>query len=219
MNAWACIAAKNEEATIGDLVRALVLRGLQVVVTDDGSTDRTAFVAAAAGAYLQRHEQSRGIGPALMLAWRYAILAGAERIVQLDAGGSHDPRQAWDLLNNPAGVVLGSRFVPAGTYEGRPWRARLSRLAAAMCNAQTGAELADWTSGYRAFSRPVLEHLLCLREAGRIRCTMHAWQIETLGYALTAGATVAEVPISYTAGESSFRLATAWEALNAWRQL
>ena len=61
----------------------------------------------------------------------------------------------------------------------------------------------------------------CSACAGRAHPLHHARLADRdlLGYALTAGATVAEVPISYTAGESSFRLATAWEALNAWRRL
>jgi len=48
---------------------------------------------------------------------------------------------------------------------------------------------------------------------------MHGWQIDVLGQAIKMGYTVLEVPVSYRAGRSSFRLSTALEAVGAWRRL
>lgn len=218
MNAWACIAARNEAETIGVLVGRLIRRGLPVVVVDDGSSDGTDLMAKTAGASVIRHEYSQGIGPSLMNAWRHALQNGARAIVQLDAGGSHSPYYVRELLsmlgNDPRTMVIGSRFLRGSSYIGRPWRQAMSRLASAMCNARTGLRLSDWTSGYRAFSAHAAAGLL--RE---YPAKMHGWQIDVLGQAIKMGYAVLEVPISYRAGQSSFRLSTALEAFRAWRRL
>lgn len=218
MSAWACIAARNEAETIGVLVERLGRRGLPVVVVDDGSSDGTDLMAAAAGASVIRHEYGQGIGPSCMSAWRHALRNGARAIVQLDAGGSHSPDSAEGLLNmlgnDPRTMVIGSRFLHGSRYTGRPWRRTMSRLASAMCNARTGLRLSDWTSGYRAFSAHAAAGLLRPYPA-----RMHGWQIDVLGQAIKMGYTVLEVPVSYRAGRSSFRLSTALEAVGAWRRL
>jgi len=223
----ACITAKNEAETIGPLIETLVKQELFPIVVNDGSTDGTGAIALDAGAAVLWHKPSRGIGPSLLAAWAVANRADAEMVVQLDAGGSHDPLQARRLLAalQHADVVIGSRFVPGGPYAsgllpgglywGNPTRERLSRLASRMCNLITGEHIADWTSGYRAFRREALEKLLQYE----YRARMHGWQIEVLGNALREGLRIAEVPISYEAGRSSFNMGVAWEALGAWLRL
>lgn len=212
---WACIAARNEAASIGMLVERLRRLTFEVVVVDDGSSDSTGALASEAGAQVIRHGRSEGIGPSLMDAWAHALSRGAERLVQLDAGGSHDPGDAVTLLGVPADVVVGSRFLPGSRYVGRPRRAQLSRLAAWGCGWRAQYWLSDWTSGYRAFTARAAEGLLC----ADYRSTMHAWQIEVVREALRRGYSVAEAPITYTAGESSFRWRTALDALRAWGSL
>jgi len=144
------------------------------------------------------------------------MIRGADSIIQLDAGGSHDPAQALSLLRRLIGVdmVIGSRFMPGAHYTGNPKRKAMSQLASLMCNIKTGRCITDWTSGYRAFRREAIEVLLHDYQA-----KMHGWQIEVLGNALRVGLRVAEVPITYTAGQSSFNKGVAWEAFQAWRRL
>ena len=214
---WACIAALNEEETIGEIVNALRCQGFKVAVTDDGSQDMTGSKATAWGATVHRHEAPRGIAAACMAAWRTALEGGATRLVQMDAGGSHQAEEANELLAIDADVVIGSRFLPGSRYVGRRWRAALSRLAAALCSVRIGGPwIADWTSGYRALTANAAYYLLnfCTYEA-----RMHGWQIEVLGKVLRAGLSVAEVPITYVAGPSSFDLSVAREAFQAWRRL
>lgn len=228
MTAFACIATRNEAATIGPLVDALRNLNLRVIVEDesDGADTYAQAIEAGALASWTPGGSRTGLGPSLMRAWRRALGEGASAIVQLDAGGSHDPAEAPRLLNalQYSGVVVGSRFCPQGRYIGRPQRAALSRLAAAACNWRAGRRWwararadrpTDWTSGYRAFHPRAARWLMSYVYHAR----GHAWQIETLLLALRNLVPVAEVPITYTAGQSSLRLASVKEALDTWRMI
>jgi len=220
MTTIACITAKDEEETIGDLVCNLEGHGLCVVVVDDGSSDSTGEIVRRVmvrriGMHLVTHTQSWGIGPSVLHAWSEALRLGADRIVQLDAGGSHYVGDLWRLLSQKADMVIGSRFLPSSRYIGRPWRAALSRLAALACNARTGQRIGDWTSGYRAFTRGAVEQLLLCPCHAR----MHGCQIEVLGHAIRLGMSIAEVPITYIANRSSFNWRAAREAFGVWSRL
>ncbi len=217
---WAVITTLNEQLSIGLLVTALRDRGLQVVVVDDASQDDTVYLAREAGAYVIAHILRTGIGPSLVEGWRRALQESPDHVVQLDAGGSHDPRHVEHMLHRLrwSEIVIGSRFTPGAIYEGNIKRAALSRLAALACNvkqyhALTG--ISDWTSGYRAF-RPE-----ALRKLARIeyQATMHGWQIEVLQAALLLGMRIDEAPIHYQAGRSSFNRRVAGEAFGVWRGL
>jgi len=211
---WVCVTTRNEVETIGELVRCVA--PLPIIVSDAASTDGTPEVARKAGAHVIEHEKRIGIGPALIEAWQYALDHGAERIAQLDAGGSHDPNALPWLLAESADVVIGSRFCEGGQSHGRGWRAWCSRLAAMACNlAQAGPWVHDWTSGYRVFTADAARRLL--RYGYTVQ--MHGWQIETLGRARQEGMTIAEVPITYRAGRSSLTLAGVREAMLAWALL
>jgi len=219
MRTIACITAKNEAQTIGPLVEKLTTMLARVIVVDDGSCDGTGEIADYERALVLTHTQSWGIGPSLLHAWKTALDRGADRIVQMDAGGSHSPdelsRFSWRFSAPLADIVIGSRFMEYSRYKGDPRRERLSRLAARMCSLRTGIHISDWTSGYRVFSREAAERLL----AQPYRARMHGWQIEVLGHAIRLGLSIREVPITYRAGESSFNWNAAREAYHVWLRL
>lgn len=208
------IPALNESDSIYDIVKALRPYG-PVVVVDDGSWDGTAARAEAGGASIVvRHERPKGIAASLIDGWLNCLSFGEYTIVQLDAGFSHDPLQngrLLDVLYEGADMAVGSRFVAGGQYVGgSALRQLASRLYGMACNAcQSGPTIRDWTSGYRAFRRPVIEHLLELEYVG----TGHAWQAEVLARVREAGFKVGEAPITYQAGTSSLRPQHANEAL------
>jgi dolichol-phosphate mannosyltransferase len=213
----AIITTRNEESTIGPLVLALK-PCYDVLVIDDASEDDTSYVALGAGASVKEHLLRTGIGPSLVEGWRWALRRGAESIVQLDAGGSHDPGEAGRLVSalQDFDMVIGSRFLPGSRYIGNRKRASLSRLAAGMCNnRQVKPRFTDWTSGYRAFRADALEALI----AAQYATTMHSWQIEVLREAIRRGLRIGEAPITYHAGRSSFNRAIARDAVGVWRTL
>lgn len=218
----ALITTRNEHETIGDLVLALRDHHYQPYVIDDCSTDGTGRIAEEMGARVLYTTAGHpiGIGPSLRMGWECLTRMGHPYVVQLDAGCSHQPADApWLLAPLEAGradMVIGSRFRVGASYQGRPWRAVLSRVAAFACNrAQHGAHYSDWTSGFRAFTLDAVRTLL----GHRYHARMHGWQIEVLAHAGADGLRVAEVPIRYTAGRSSMSAGVANEAFTVWLQV
>ncbi len=217
-----CITTLNEAATIGPLVRGLKDRGFQVFVVDGGSTDDTVNLAANECAQVHcvsdGYElwQRRPIGPCVQAGWHVALKAGCTRIVQMDAGGSHQIEDLPRLLNTRADVVIGSRFIEGAHYEGRFWRAILSEAAAVACNlAQSGPWVRDWTSGYRVYSERAIRELL----AHNYVAQGHSFNLEVLARARFAKLSIAEVPITYRAGRSSFSWRSVNEAFFTWLHL
>ncbi len=207
----AVIPTLNEEDSIDALVEALLGYVDEVLVIDAG-LDQTLHLARHRGAYVLGTRGRPGLAAQLQLGWKLAVHGlHAAQVLQLDAGGSHDPHQAPRLLElahqAQADLVLGSRFLPGSEYRGNPRRRRASRLAARLCNlAQRHAHWSDWTSGYRLFTADAVQTLL----GHTYQATMHAFQIESLAWAGADGLRIIEAPITYTAGRSSLD----WRAIN-----
>jgi glycosyltransferase involved in cell wall biosynthesis len=161
------VPAHNEEEslpmTLAELAREAP--GIDVVVVDDGSRDRTRHVAREAGVRVIVLPVNLGVGGALQTGIRFGLERGYDAVVQFDADGQHDPRDLprvlAPVLEGRADLSIGSRFVDAdGAY-----RAPLSRRAGMMLfssltSLAVGRRLSDTTSGFRAYGRRVM--WLCL---------------------------------------------------------
>jgi glycosyltransferase involved in cell wall biosynthesis len=105
------VPALNEERSIGAVVELCRRYGTPIVV-DDGSTDRTAFVAREAGATVVSHPANLGYDAALDSGFRQAADMGSELVVTIDADGQHNPEligRFLALLEGEADVVIGAR--------------------------------------------------------------------------------------------------------------
>lgn len=146
------VPALNEEETIGAVVRdARAQLACDVVVIDDGSSDRTGVRATSAGATVLRLPYNLGVGGALRTALRYAADQGYNRVVQLDGDGQHDASEAKPLLarlEDGYDLVVGSRF-QAGYELGRSRRVMM-RLLSRIVSRRLGGPITDTTSGFRA---------------------------------------------------------------------
>jgi dolichol-phosphate mannosyltransferase len=209
----ALVTTFNEADTIGPLVRALKKLVDRVMVVDDPATkDNTEAIAAASGAETILDCQAYGIGPCLMAGFRQLV---GNRVVVIDAGGSHDPWAIPFMLKYRADVVIGSRFIPGARYAGSPHRKRASKAYAKACNHLTRKEIADWTSGYRVYSPRAVSTILLAKPSAR----MHAWQVQSLVACVNGNCTVAEYPITYRGGRSSMNASVAWEAVKTLGEL
>ena len=97
------IPALNEEQTVGQVIRGVPrsipgIGVVEVLVVDDGSEDRTAAEAEAAGARVIRHPAIRGVGGAFHSALTYGLDHGADLIVSLDADGQFNPADIPALI-------------------------------------------------------------------------------------------------------------------------
>jgi glycosyltransferase involved in cell wall biosynthesis len=147
--------AMNEAESVGAVVAeiAAVMPSAQVLVVDDGSTDATSAVAAAAGARVLRLPFNIGVGGALRVGLLLGAREGFDAVVQCDADGQHPAAAIPALVAalDDADLVVGARFAGVGEYESRgPRRWAMLLLGRVLSRVhQTG--LTDVTSGFRAF--------------------------------------------------------------------
>jgi glycosyltransferase involved in cell wall biosynthesis len=158
----AIVPAYNEEEIIArtvDEIRRFAPE-FDVLVVDDGSTDRTAASAAATSASVLQLPFNLGIGGAMQSGYIYALERGYEMAVQVDGDGQHDPRNINDLLrqlqSDPAlNMVTGSRFLErhgGGDRSSVPRRAGIG-IFARVVSLVTGQRVTDPTSGFRMTDR------------------------------------------------------------------
>ena len=160
----AIVPARNEEGAVGGVVAELKAfdPGLDVVVIDDGSADRTAEAAAAAGAFVVTLPFNLGIGAAVQTGFKFALERGYELAVRLDGDGQHDPQELPKLLGplqrGEADIVVGSRFAPTpADVDGNEHRPVLARrlgivFFARLVSLLTGQRVTDTTSGFQALN-------------------------------------------------------------------
>jgi polyprenyl-phospho-N-acetylgalactosaminyl synthase len=198
---YVIVAAYGEETLIGPTVAGLRRHFRNVVVVDDGSTDRTAERGLLAGAVVLRHPVNLGQGAALQTGIDYALSQGAAFIATFDADGQHRPEDLSlmleTLVNERCDIVLGSRFL--GRTEGMPAsRALLLKAAVAFTRATTGLALTDAHNGLR---------LLTAESARRIRIRQNrmAHASEILDEVARLRLRHREVPVTIAYSEYSLR--------------
>ncbi len=152
------LPAYNEEVAIGSMLLRTKQFADRVIVVDDGSTDRTAEVARLAGFEVIRHPTNMGKGAALRTGFEAA--GGADVIVTMDADGQHDPgdipKLTGAILSGEADVVNGSRYLN-GNGKSTPAYRRLGQsVLDKATNLNSGLNITDTQSGFRAFSGGVI---------------------------------------------------------------
>ena len=153
------VPAWNEEESVGTVVSDLrrTVPEADVLVVNDGSTDRTAAVASAAGARVLDLPLNLGVGGAMRAGYKYALRRGYDCALQHDADGQHDPEAIAPLLaamrEQEADIVIGARFAGVGTYEVRGPRRWAMRLLSTVLSRIARTRLTDSTSGFKACNR------------------------------------------------------------------
>jgi len=224
---WVVVPTYNERENLPGLVEAVraeldpVAPDHTILVVDDSSPDGTGELAddlAAVDPHVRvlHRPVKQGLGPAYIAAFRHALDAGAELIVEMDADFSHDPSYLPRLLEAAldADLVLGSRYVEGGGV--RNWgrmRRIVSRGGSWYARTMLGISIRDLTGGFKVFRRRVLEAI----DLDHVRSQGYAFQVELTYRALQMGFRVVEVPIMFTerrAGQSKMTRAIVLEA--AW---
>ncbi|WP_029230943.1 glycosyltransferase [Butyrivibrio sp. VCB2006] len=157
------------------------------------------------------YKESKGVISCYLEGYRQALLDGADRIIEMDGGLSHDPKQIpmyMDKLDEGYDCVWGSRFIKGGGVSDLPlYRRILSSGGTILANLVLGTRLKDMTSGYEAFQRHVLENI----NLDQIMSTGHMYQTEMRYYCRNLNCV--EVPIHYVGSSTGLKASTVIEAL------
>lgn len=155
------VPALNEQATIRSVVIAIKKSGFDVVVVDDGSSDKTAQLASQAGAVVLRMKLNLGVGGALRCGFRYAMNEGYDAVIQCDADGQHPASHLKDLVDvwnsTSAHLVIGSRFRdPQESMKVALHRRFAMRVLGLIASHACKTKITDSTSGFRLIAKPLL---------------------------------------------------------------
>ena len=153
------VPAYNEEQTIGKIVkgiRSAVSAETEVIVVNDGSTDRTGVIAEEGGAKVISHPYNKGNGAAVKTGIRHAA---GEIIVLMDGDGQHDPEEIPKLLRkmDKYDMVVGAR---QGRFSGSFHRRIANWIYNDFATYLTRVKVLDLTSGFRAMRKNVIEKFL-----------------------------------------------------------
>lgn len=166
------LPALNEEKTIAQVIASIPrnLPGIdevQVVVVNDGSSDRTEELARAAGAVVVSHEKRRGVGAAFRTGLMKSTELGADIVVTIDADGQFNPDDIATLiapiLKGEADFVTGSRFVDPALVPEMPAIKRWGNdFIAGWVSSMVHIRFHDVSCGFRAYSSNAFLRLVLL---------------------------------------------------------
>ena len=155
----ACIPVYDEEGVIANIIKQSLQYVDQVVVCDDGSTDKTADVAKTAGAHVIKHQKNLGKGAALKSLFQYAKQLNADVMVTIDGDGqflpSEIPKLIDPILEYQYDIVIGYRF--DNTIDMPSYRKVGNKLLDKVTNFASELPFRDTQSGFRSYSKKAVE--------------------------------------------------------------
>ena len=186
------IPAYNEEKNIASLLIKLKKISQDIIVCNDGSNDLTGKIAKELGATVIEHERNLGYGSAIKSIFLKAREINADVLVTFDADGQHRIEDINAILepikNNIADIVIGSRFLN-NNQEIPKYRELGIKAITKLTNVTGGTKITDSQSGFRAYSKKILEEIEP-KESGMGISTEILIKTQKAGFIIT------EVPIT-----------------------
>ena len=192
------IPAFNEESVIEKTILSIPRKipnvdKVEVLVIDDGSTDKTVDYALNAGAdKIISHPTNEGVGVAFMTGIRNAIIRNADIVITLDADSQFDaneiPKLMKPILNRQADVVIGSRFLDGKLTNYPKIKIFGNNVFTKIVSWTTGQKFTDTQTGFRAYSKDTLLSISVVNE--------FTYTQEVLMDLKFKGFKISEVPVS-----------------------
>jgi glycosyltransferase involved in cell wall biosynthesis len=202
MDVLVVLPTYNEKENLEKVVEGVRHLGHDVLIVDDSSPDGTGELAdrlAAADPSVRVLHRPRklGLGSAYEDAFRIGLADGSSLFVEMDADGSHLPRNLDAIVaaaRGSGGLAIGSRYIRGGEIVGwPPHRWLLSWAANVYCRLLLGLRTRDCTSGYRCYTRALLSQV----GLDQIVSQGYSFQIEMVHRTKKLGYPVVEVPIRF----------------------
>jgi len=206
-DALVIIPTFNEKENIEAIIRAVfaLKNDFAVLVVDDNSPDGTALIVEKLQLefphrlFIENRKEKQGLGIAYIHGFKWALAAGYEYIIEMDADFSHDPKDLPRLYkackDEDADVSVGSRYVEGISVVN--WdikRILLSYFASKYVRLITRIPVNDTTAGYVCYTRKVLETI----DLDKIKFVGYAFQIEMKFKAWKHGFNIKEVSVIFT---------------------
>jgi glycosyltransferase involved in cell wall biosynthesis len=182
----------------------------QIILVDDKSSDDTVALARSLdGIQVHEHEVNKGYGGNQKTCYRLALEAGADIVVMIHPDYQYTPKllpaMVSIIANGLHPCVLGSRILGGYALRGGmpPWKYVSNRVLTFSENLLLGEKLSEYHTGYRAFSREILERVLWIHNSDDF-----VFDNQMLAQVLWHGFTIAEVscPTRYFREASSINL-------------
>lgn len=158
--------AYNAEKTLKSVYEEIPLDFVDdVILVDDASSDRTVKLSEGLGISTIIHAKNKGYGANQKTCYKSALSLGADVVIMLHPDYQYTPKlivaMASVIANGQYDILLGSRILSGGALKGgMPLYKYISnRILTLIQNLLTGAKLSEYHTGYRAFSKVVLETL------------------------------------------------------------
>ena len=208
---------QNLENSVLQVLQAVP--GINLLIIDDNSPDGTGAIADKLSeenseVSVLHRESKKGLGRAYLDGFTWAAKNSFDLVIQMDADGSHQPKNLSDLISKarPNRLVIGSRWIPGGEVLNWPWyRKVISRFGNLYARRMLGTKVMDMTAGYRLY--PVSS--LAKMKLQDVQAQGYGFQIEMTLLAIEEGLEVVEVPISFverTVGKSKMTMKIVLEA-------
>ena len=163
MNLIIGIPAFNEEKNIAAIITKLKEISTQIIVCDDGSSDLTSSISENLGAIVVKHKKNLGYGSAIKSIFLKAKTLDCDILVTFDADGQHRIEDISKVIspikNGESDIVIGSRFLDDSEKEIPNYRKVGIKVITKLTNASIKKQLSDSQSGFRSYSKKVLDEL------------------------------------------------------------
>jgi len=157
------IPAFNEEKNIAAIITKLADVTDTIIVCNDGSSDLTSDIAEKMGAFVINHEKNLGYGAAIRSIFLKAKELDGDILVTFDADGQHRiediEKVTKPIIDQEVDLVIGSRFLDESEKEVPRYRKVGIKVITKITNASIKKQLTDSQSGFRAYSKKVLNEL------------------------------------------------------------